>query len=237
MYPILALHRPFSLARCSSLASTVALCAAALMALAPPVARAQTCVPEDCLPPAGATYGGPFSHHFSFFGTTVDFGNLAMHNFTSCSVPPASVLGATTTSSFNAVMDFTASVNGGAAVPGTAPAQATIEVRFNHLSGATRYFDTEMLQLDLGGGGTLPLGALIRESPTLASVGQTTIQSLGGGSFQIDSFFDVFFEISLDNGVTWAPDLNGPGRMTLTGPGCPTPSRQSTWGHVKITYR
>ena len=47
---------------------------------------------------------------------------------------------------------------------------------------------------------------LIRESPTLATLGTMTIVSDGsgtGGTF--DSFFDIFFEISADGGASWAP--------------------------------
>jgi hypothetical protein len=48
-----------------------------------------------------------------------------------------------------------------------------------------------------------PGTVLIRESPTLASVGQTDILDLGGGLYHIDSFFDVFTELSVDGGQTW----------------------------------
>jgi hypothetical protein len=61
-----------------------------------------------------------------------------------------------------------------------------------------------MTQLDIAGG-NLPPGALIRESPTLASTGLTSIQNLGGGNFKIDSFFDVFIELSLDGGQSFIP--------------------------------
>jgi hypothetical protein len=46
---------------------------------------------------------------------------------------------------------------------------------------------------------------MIRESPTLPSLGQTSITDLGGGLYQIDSFFDVFTELSIDGGNTWLP--------------------------------
>lgn len=236
MHPRFAFHRPSSLARRGSEAAAMAFCAAALLALGPREARAQVCVPEDCLPPANSAYDTPLTYHFSFLGPTVDLGNLKLHNFTSCSSPPASVPNATTVSSFDAVMDYSESLNGGPAVVGQASAHATIRVSFNHQTGSIRYFDTEMLQLDLSGI-VQPVATLVRESPTLASLGQTTIETLGGGNFKIDSFFDVFFEMSIDGGVTWAPGSNGPGHLTVTGPGCPTPSRQSTWGRVKITYR
>ena len=70
---------------------------------------------------------------------------------------------------------------------------------------ATGSFDTEMLSLDLSG--ALPGGGLlmIRESPTLTSTGHTSITPIGGGLFKIDSFFDVFTELSLDGGNQWIP--------------------------------
>jgi len=61
-----------------------------------------------------------------------------------------------------------------------------------------------MLALDL----TASPGAvlMLRESPTRASLGKTTIQSqASGGGYRIGSFFDVFTEISLDGGQTWSP--------------------------------
>jgi hypothetical protein len=81
---------------------------------------------------------------------------------------------------------------------------------FNKVGNTTGTFQTEMLSLSLTGsvpvplpGGTLPVA--IRESPTLPSRGQTTIQDLGGGLYRIDSFFDVFTELSIDGGMTWTP--------------------------------
>lgn len=85
-------------------------------------------------------------------------------------------------------------------------------------ASATGTFDTEMLSmtltglLDLGPIGQVPVS--IRESPNLASLGQTTVADLGGGQFRIDSFFDVFTELSVDGGQTWIPS-QGSSRMTL----------------------
>src|SRR5262249_24791170 len=56
------------------------------------------------------------------------------------------------------------------------------------------FYDTEMLQLDF----TLPNGMMVRESPTRASTGKTAIAPDPGGGFMIDSFFDVFTELSTD---------------------------------------
>lgn len=84
------------------------------------------------------------------------------------------------------------------------PCCRTIKHKGKALAGSTAFYDTEMLQLDLSGG-TLPSGVMLRESPTLASTGQTRIDSIGGGVYHIDSFFDVFTELSIDGGATWTP--------------------------------
>jgi len=49
---------------------------------------------------------------------------------------------------------------------------------------------------------------LLQESPTKASTGQTKIENMGGGLFQITSFFDVFTELSLDGGATWVASVD-----------------------------
>jgi hypothetical protein len=94
--------------------------------------------------------------------------------------------------------------------PWDVPAEATIL----DTPGASGHYDTEMLELNLSGG-NMPPGVMIRESPTLASNGQTNVTDLGGGVFRIDSFFDVFTELSLDNGQTWTPSSNGPSHVDL----------------------
>ena len=57
---------------------------------------------------------------------------------------------------------------------------------------------------------------MIRESPTEPSRGGTEIDAQSGGTYKINSFFDVFTELSLDGGATWSPATNGPVRMQLT---------------------
>ena len=78
----------------------------------------------------------------------------------------------------------------------------------------TGTFNTEMLALNLQGG-SLPPGVMIRESPTLPSLGVTKTTALGGGLYRIDSFFDVFTELSIDGGQTWMPSNNGSGHVEL----------------------
>jgi hypothetical protein len=78
-----------------------------------------------------------------------------------------------------------------------------------------------MLSMNLVGNHPSLGQVMIRESPTLPSQGQHSLHpmpgtpSMPGGMLAIDSFFDVFTEISLDGGQTWTPaDRAIP--MTLT---------------------
>ena len=71
--------------------------------------------------------------------------------------------------------------------------------------GDTGTFDTEMLALNLQSAGG---GIMIQESPTQQSKGKTTITDQGGGLYRIDSFFDVFTELSLDGGRNWVASVD-----------------------------
>lgn len=75
---------------------------------------------------------------------------------------------------------------------------------FNRTSlGSTGTFNLEINFLDLTG-----QGFRIRESPTRQSLGQTQVTDIGNGDFRIDSFFDIFTELSVDGGESWIPDNN-----------------------------
>ncbi len=81
------------------------------------------------------------------------------------------------------------------------------------IDGHTRYFDTEMLSMDLVGNS--PNGPfMIRESPTRASLGRYSVATRPDGTYQIDSFFDIFTELSVDGGQTWIP-ADGPAHFSL----------------------
>jgi hypothetical protein len=63
--------------------------------------------------------------------------------------------------------------------------------------------ETELLAMNLDG--ISPLGALkVRESPSRPSHGRI-VQRSPGVDFAADSFFDVFFDISWDDGTSWLP--------------------------------
>jgi hypothetical protein len=102
------------------------------------------------------------------------------------------------------------------------PAQVTgnLMVKMSNTTppgGAMRTFDTEILQMDLVGAS--PFGVVrIRESPTRQSLGKHTIrQGPQPLPWMISSFFDVFTELSTDNGLTWIP-ANRSIRMSVSAP-------------------
>ena len=77
-------------------------------------------------------------------------------------------------------------------------------------------YDAELLQLTNIASGP-STGIIIRESPTLASLGAVRIEPQTNGLFVINSFFDVFTEMSLNRGLQWFPASNGSIPMILTG--------------------
>lgn len=153
-----------------------------------------------------ATYNGP--------GLVVVLSNIAHQPFAS---PP--VIRTPVNGGVDEIEDFSSGVNGqvtlngGSPVPvsGTGPVSVIV---YGHgpAGSPTGTFQTEMLSMNLT---TNLLGAMVRESPTLPSLGQTTITPIGGGLYHIDSFFDVFTELSLDGGQTWLPDSTGPTHVVL----------------------
>ena len=83
----------------------------------------------------------------------------------------------------------------------------------NKVGNTTGTFDTEIVSMNLTGSTAFgPI--IIREDYYAPSAGQTTITDIGGGLYHIDSFFDVFTELSVDGGMSWiASDY--PTRMEL----------------------
>ena len=84
---------------------------------------------------------------------------------------------------------------------------------FGIIGHTTGTFDTEILSMSLSGeinGNDI----LMRESPTLSSTGLFNVE-LGDNCYMVDSFFDIFFEISIDGGNTWIPQ-EGSSHFELT---------------------
>jgi hypothetical protein len=176
-------------------------------------AQASVITPNPDFPPIGGVYKG--------VGTpppAISYGGPALlYVFTDPQVRvlapvQRSASGADEMEQFDATYDANLSVGGSPLMPLHSSGHASA-VTHNKNGQTVGLFDTELLSMNLSGG---PGGSvMLRESPTLASTGKTTIKAIGGGQYQIDSFFDVFTELSIDGGQTWMPDRNGPAHMEL----------------------
>jgi hypothetical protein len=164
------------------------------------------------LPPLDGQYVSPDAWH-ALFAMGIILTDVVHKGFTDSYPPPPPGMSAVHT--FGSLVEGQMSMDGGANfAPFWTTGPTTVRIASDHDSGNTRYFDTEMLGMDLSGG-SLPMGVIIRESPMLASTGETDITDMGNGTYHIESFFDVFTELSLDGGNSWFPDLNGSAHMVL----------------------
>jgi len=141
---------------------------------------------------------------------------------------------------FNSTLDANAEVFFESSSLGIIPLHlegpVTTDVNGGYSSGSTGSFPTEMVSMDLSGlvpdpfnPSGPPILMQVRESPSQPSLGGISIADIGGGNFHIDSFFDVFTEVSLDGGASWIPssgsthvDLHGipePASVVLMGLG------------------
>ena len=75
----------------------------------------------------------------------------------------------------------------------------------NRNLSTTGLFDTEIVSMSLSGNASVAGLIEVRQDPQRPTLGQTDIVDLGGGLYHIDSFFDVFTELSVDGGATWIP--------------------------------
>jgi hypothetical protein len=181
------------------------LCLVAVVAAALPMA-ADVITTDPNLPPnVGAYVSGNQQTCFTSCAV-VDLTDIILGDFSSIVRTPS---GSDEIESFNAVATAMASFLGGSFVPVTLSGSVQMTA-FNKIGNTTGTFSTQVTGLNLSGG-----GAMLRQSPTLASDGETTVTDIGGGEFQIHSFFDVFVELSLDDGTTWTPSI-GPTHKELT---------------------
>jgi hypothetical protein len=156
----------------------------------------------NCLPPPSGKYVDPQGSTVMFLNGII-IRHLVHDQFSDCFPPPA--IGFPAVHGYSGRLLFEISLDGGITfIPASSPTSNTFFINHTQDSGATSFFDTEMLAMNVGGG-TIPVW--IRESPTLPSLGQTTIRTVESG-YMISSFFDVFFEISFDGGSSWTPTMN-----------------------------
>ena len=172
-------------------------------------------MPNLTLPPMDGNgnplgwYSNPAGYH-ALYDNVFRFDKVYHLNWLSSFAPPA--YGFTDIHSFNSTVDILGgeySPNGGVtwlALGDITSSSAFTTVKITCVGPLD--YSTEMLGLNITA--STPLGTvLIRESPTLASLGHTTVTAVSGG-YTVDSFFDIFTELSLDDGNTWIPDADGP---------------------------
>ncbi len=211
---------------CDAIHRRIILAAAILVgaAIGASVAAAQCIRPNDCLPPpGGCVYVGP--NTVCFPGSPVCIRDLELQDPTACTSASAG----TFDSFFDITYRIQRSTDGGSTFT---PVSGVTSGGMHFMTTSPPYpqvIETELLSLDLTGGSPF----MIRESPSRPSVGQTAITPDAGG-YRIDSFFDVFTELSVDGGQTWLPSDSS--LHTQLG-GSPTAALPSSWGSVKALYR
>jgi len=157
-----------------------------------------------------------YTSYASTPGTIVSYGNGAamMRNITfnnpSNQVEPPGG-GTITVNSFFDVFIEVSSDGGGYNSYHDPVAAVGATVTYDYQTGATRYYNTEIQTLSIHDS-IHNFQLRIDATPIMPSAGLTTIVT-DTGYYHIDSFFDVFTELSTDGGLTWLPatavSLNG----------------------------
>ena len=181
---------------------------AALLLCATPTAMAAQ-FPTDLLPPPGGVYTGVNS---LVWATGAQLRNVVMSGFTGNVAPPG--LGGSVTRGFSSGMAMDVSTDGGYSwTPTTASVSGgALATTHDHDAGGVSYYKEEMMWFST----SYFRGIWLRESPSIPSPGQTTIEHEQDGSYEISSFFDIFVEISLDGGQFWSQPVNNtPLRVTI----------------------
>ena len=166
-----------------------------LVGMAPFQAEAALITPDPNLPPPGR-YVSPALFHAYYFLYGIVLTDISHQGFTNVQ---------RTNDGPDEVETFGSTVFGKAEDPagnflGNVVLTGPVETRvFGKTGNTTGTFQTEIISMSLTGnvGGN---SVIIQESPTLRSLGETTIEDIGGGQFQIDSFFDIYTELSLNGG-------------------------------------
>jgi hypothetical protein len=159
-------------------------------------------VTATSLPAAGAYHGG--THVFLDGRATL---TCSSHGSFTSSVDPPRGPGTTTIADYFATFTGELSlkpplVPSAAVHPIAGRVHMTERIAFAERRGSVQVFDTEMVVVDLQGAG-MPENVMVRESPALGSSGRTTITTLARGRYRVESYYDVWLEISLDGGKSW----------------------------------
>jgi hypothetical protein len=172
-------------------------------------------------PPSGSQYLTPPGVRRTFrlpTGGIIAVRNEVFSGFTSSFPPPPP--GASSTIDFRGQLTFDLSMDGGNTFNSNS-APATVEIKLTGNAsidwGDRQFLDCQLLQLTVAGG-TLPAGLIVRQSPTRPSLGRTGIAPDAAGGYRIEGFYDVAQELTLNNGQTWNPAVEGSWRVALNPP-------------------
>lgn len=166
--------------------------------------------PQDVFPPPTATWGnvrgtwdtyGGGGGAGGLPGGGLALGEQRMSFFDVFTALPA--VGETRLAQFGTILEANLSMNRGASSECVGfRGRVLAQIMGTSMEGDTRFFDIEILSMDLG----VPMAPhRLRESPTLPSHGKLRVRPAPTGGFYMDSFFDVFTELSLDGGTSWVP--------------------------------
>lgn len=186
-------------------------------------AQAQFVTNSRFIPPPNGVYVDELSGNINFVGTNRQLlPGATWFGFSNCILPPTIVTDLTTRTRMTGTLRDT---SGAVPIDSFFDVFYEIDMRMQPVTGTNpEVIDIEILQMNLVGG-ALPPPVMIRESPTRQSTGRTQITPVGGGLYHIDSFFDVFTELSLDGVSNWTPGsrAGGDGNMRMRLQSAPVP--------------
>ena len=172
---------------------------------------------DNLLPPLTGEYVSPQQWH-AYYASGIVITNVIHRTFTSSSITPP-LPGATVSHTFGSQVEFDVSLRRRPELhaydrPGhgelfRSPAGWAV-------TASTSIYDTEMTATDIAGGGAA--GGASRSAkarPRRRWAARPQLSCGGTGGYQIDSFFDIFTEVSTDGGLSWWPTVAGPATVTL----------------------
>ncbi len=211
-----------------SIARALVFCMTACLALASAGSRQAKASGIDTfnpgLPPQGAiggyaAYMTPAQVHadYSGMGLTIILSEVSHSAFANIQLEQnATGPGGTgEKETFDSVLSGLVSINGTTNTPFTLTGAVEV-IAYNRTSDSeTGMFITQMLSMDMTGN-VAGHSVAITLDPTMSTLGMTTITTESGpGAFHINSFFDVFTDISLDGGPPIT--TNGVGTTVILG--------------------
>jgi hypothetical protein len=156
---------------------------------------------QNCLPAMDSQYVSRYDGLHQMFGHDHLVKSPHHHLFADCYNPDDP-----TPHTIDSTVDAEVSLNGGITFTHiTVSAPVTVQVTNLRQVGNVGTYRGEITGFDIRLGDNVA----IRQSPTRHTMGGTHITTMAGGRFGVQSYFDVFLELSADGGQNWMPSLIG----------------------------